>query len=98
MARSATEITATMSKTLVGNEANLVGYWKFDETSGTTAADSVTSAGHTPHPGMLMATGATSLPVFGGPDRADQLYAMTSAHHSKAVPARHRRPGHASSL
>ncbi|HEX3853083.1 MAG TPA: hypothetical protein VHW01_19105 [Polyangiaceae bacterium] len=43
-----------MNKTLVGNEDGLVGYWKFNETSGTTAADSVTTPGHTAHPGTLM--------------------------------------------
>jgi len=64
VARSAADITRTMHTTLAGNEAGLVGYWKFDETSGNTAADSASSAGHTPHPGVLMATGAASLPVF----------------------------------
>ena len=42
-----------MKNSLVGNEAGLVGYWKFNETSGTTAADSVTTAGHTAHNGTL---------------------------------------------
>ena len=53
-----------MGHTLVGNEPNLVGYWKFDETTGTTASDSVTSAGHTAHPGTLMANVAANLPTF----------------------------------
>ena len=61
-----------MNKTLVGNEANLVGYWKFDETSGTTAADSVTTAGHTAHPGTLMATHRQPADLR-RLDRADQL-------------------------
>ena len=65
VARSAADITSTMNKALAGNEAGLVGYWKFDETSGTTAADSTSTAGgHTPHPGVLMANNATNLPVF----------------------------------
>jgi concanavalin A-like lectin/glucanase superfamily protein len=64
VAHTAAEITTTMSKTLVGDEPNLTGYWKFDETSGTTAADSVTSAGHTPHPGTLMANTAANIPTF----------------------------------
>jgi hypothetical protein len=68
VARSATDIMSNYNKGLVGDEAGLVGYWKFDETSGTTAADSVTSAGHTAHPGMLMAvTPATQNPTFGAP-------------------------------
>lgn len=64
VARSAADITRTMRTTLAGNEPGLVGYWKFDETTGTTAVDSTASAGHTPHPGVLMATGAGNLPVF----------------------------------
>lgn len=64
VARSAADLTATMKHTLVGNEADLVGYWKFDETSGTSAADSVTSAGHTPHPGVLMAASANQMPTW----------------------------------
>jgi Concanavalin A-like lectin/glucanases superfamily len=59
VARSPAEIMASHDKALVGNEAGLVGYWKFDEAPGAAmAADSVTTAGHTAHPGALMATGA----------------------------------------
>jgi Concanavalin A-like lectin/glucanases superfamily len=64
VARSAVDITSTMKKTLVGNEAGLVGYWKLDETSGTTAADSVTTVGHVAHPGTLMAASAAQLPTW----------------------------------
>ena len=64
VARSAADITRTMHTTLTGAEPGLVGYWKFDETSGTTVADSTSTAGHTPHPGALMASSAASLPVF----------------------------------
>ena len=64
VARSAAEITSTMNHTLAGNEPGLTGYWKFDETSGTTVQDSVTSAGHTPHPGMLSADKAADDPTF----------------------------------
>jgi hypothetical protein len=39
-ARTQTEIQANMYKTLTGSESGLVGYWKFDESSGTTATDS----------------------------------------------------------
>ena len=52
------------NKALVGNEAGLVGYWKFDETSGTNAADSVTAAGHTAHAGTLMANNTANMPTF----------------------------------
>jgi hypothetical protein len=65
VARTATEIMDSYKKALVGDEANLVAYWKFDETPGaTTAADSVTAAGHARHPGMLLATNANQLPTF----------------------------------
>jgi Concanavalin A-like lectin/glucanases superfamily len=64
VARAAAEITSTMNKTLVGNETGLVGYWKLDEMSGTTAADSVTTAGHVAHPGTLMAASAGQLPTW----------------------------------
>lgn len=37
--RTATQIQATMKQPLAGNEPGLVGYWRFDETSGDTAAD-----------------------------------------------------------
>jgi hypothetical protein len=39
--RTTAEITSTMHKTLVGNETGLVGYWKFDEGTGTTSAGKV---------------------------------------------------------
>ncbi|MEO8903928.1 MAG: LamG domain-containing protein [Polyangiaceae bacterium] len=64
VARSATDIMGTMHKTLVGNEAGLVGYWPFNEASGTTAADAVTTAGHTAHNGTLMAASAGQNPTF----------------------------------
>jgi len=67
VARSATDIMNNYNKGLVGNEAGLVGYWKFNETSGTTVADSVTSTGHTAHPGMLMAVMANQTPTFVAP-------------------------------
>jgi hypothetical protein len=64
VARSAAEITSTMNKTLAGDEAGLTGYWKFDETSGTTAMDSTTAAGHTAHNGTLMAQSANQVPTW----------------------------------
>jgi hypothetical protein len=61
---SAADITATMNKTLTGSEAGLVGYWKFNESSGTSAADSASGAGHTAHNGTLMAAMAGQEPTF----------------------------------
>jgi hypothetical protein len=63
VARSASDITSTMKKTLVGNEAGLVAYFKFDETSGSSAADSVTTPGHTAHNGVLKSSNG-NLPTF----------------------------------
>jgi hypothetical protein len=64
VARSAAEIQASFNKPVVGNDTGLVGYWKFDETGGTAAADSVTTAGHTAHAGTLKADTAAHLPTF----------------------------------
>ncbi|HEY0466600.1 MAG TPA: LamG domain-containing protein, partial [Polyangiaceae bacterium] len=64
VARTATEIQSAYKKSLAGNEAGLVGYWKFDDAAGAaTAADSVTTAAHTAHPGTLKAS-STALPTF----------------------------------
>ena len=64
VARSQAEIAGAMKKSLTGNEAGLVGYWKFDETSGTVAADSTTRPGHTKANGTLMAASAGQLPAW----------------------------------
>ncbi|MEW6157554.1 MAG: FG-GAP-like repeat-containing protein, partial [Verrucomicrobiota bacterium] len=39
VARTAEEIQQNYASALTGNEAGLIGYWKFDEGSGTTLAD-----------------------------------------------------------
>jgi hypothetical protein len=68
VARSAADILANYKKPLVGNETGLVGYWKFDDAAGaTSAADSVTTTGHTAHPGTLTATTAAQNPTFTTP-------------------------------
>ena len=68
VARSESELNSTMHKTLLGTESGLVGYWQFNETSGTSVADSVKSAGHTAHVGTLMAASAGQVPTFVKPD------------------------------
>lgn len=64
VARTQDEIMANMGHTLSGNEPGLVGYWKFDDGDGTVAKDSVTSAGHTAHDGVLMATTPALVPTW----------------------------------
>jgi len=64
VARSAAEILAAKDHALVGNEAGLVDYLQFNEDTGTTTADKVTTAGHTAHPGTLKAAAANQLPTF----------------------------------
>jgi hypothetical protein len=65
IARTAAQILANYNKPLVGDETGLVGYWKFDDVAGaTSAADSVTAAGHTAHPGTFTADTAADIPTF----------------------------------
>jgi hypothetical protein len=66
VARSAADILANYKKPLVGNETGLVGYWKFDDAA-TSAADSVTAAGHAAHNGTLTADTAAHNPTFVAP-------------------------------
>jgi Concanavalin A-like lectin/glucanases superfamily len=69
VARTPDEIMANYTKAVVGNETGLVGYWKFDDAPGsTTAADSVTTAGHTAHAGVLMSATDAGAPTFVTPD------------------------------
>lgn len=44
IARTQAQIQAAMNTPLIGNETGLVGYWKFDSLSGTTATDSTSNA------------------------------------------------------
>ena len=64
IARNAADLKSTMNKALTGTEPGLVGYFQFNEASGTTTADSVKSAGHTAHDGSLMAASANQVPTF----------------------------------
>ena len=68
VARTATQIMSNYNKTLVGNETGLVLYLKFDEASGAAPSDSVTTAGHTAHNGVLMS--ANSMPPTSVPSTA----------------------------
>jgi hypothetical protein len=74
VARTAAEIQASYNKPLAGNEAGLVGYWKFDDAAGaTSAADSVTTTGHTAHNRTLTADTAAHNPTFVTPTPAVPL-------------------------
>jgi hypothetical protein len=46
VARMPTEIAATMHQRLTGNEAGLVGYYRFDDATGTTAVDASPTHGN----------------------------------------------------
>ena len=63
---------ANYNRRLVGNEAGLVGYWKFDDAPGSsTAADSV--MGQPAHTGMLKAAAPSQMPTFITPNPAPPL-------------------------
>lgn len=68
LARSDAQIKDSYDKRLLGSEAGLVGYWRFDDAPGAmTAADSATTTGHTAHPGTLKADSAAHNPTFVAP-------------------------------
>jgi hypothetical protein len=64
IARTGAEIMAAMNHAVASDETGLVGYWKFNEASGTTAVDSVTTTGHVAHAGTLMAANSGGTPTF----------------------------------
>jgi hypothetical protein len=43
IARTESEIQSTMNQSLNGNETGLIGYWKFDEGTGTTTSDATSN-------------------------------------------------------
>ncbi len=59
-ARSQAEIQADMNKTLTGSEAGLVGYWRFDEGSGSLVRDLSTNA----NDGVLGSGGTADMPLW----------------------------------
>lgn len=60
VARTAAQIQGTMRTRLVGNEPNLVGYWRFDDGKGTSALDD--GSGH--HNGQLGGVDASTAPAW----------------------------------
>lgn len=78
VARTQAQLQAAMATPLVGNESGLVGYWKFDSLSGTTAADSQTNV--TANPGTV--SGAEWRPLDGF-----DAYAFNSSGTQIAAPA-----------
>jgi hypothetical protein len=54
--RSEADIKATMTRKLMGNESGLVGYWRFDEVSGTTMKDETSNQNYGSMTGMDPAT------------------------------------------
>jgi hypothetical protein len=69
VARSDADIAANYNRSLAGDEAGLIGYYKFDEApGGASAADSVTTAGHDAHAGTLTAAMDSQRPAFVTPD------------------------------
>lgn len=58
--RSEADLQATMRRRLVGTEPGLVGYWRFEEGAGTTAAD----RSPTKHPLVLLGSSAGAPPSW----------------------------------
>jgi len=69
-ARNIGEIDADRGRSLTGNEPGLVGYWRFNDSSGQTVADSGPNANH----GTL---GETSAPGSDEPSRTEQAAPIT---------------------
>ncbi|MFA6469873.1 MAG: LamG-like jellyroll fold domain-containing protein [Bacteroidota bacterium] len=63
VARTEAEILSTMNQPLVGNETGLVGYWNYDEGSGTTTADLTSNGNNGTISGATWVASAVALPV-----------------------------------
>jgi hypothetical protein len=59
IARTESEIQSTMNQSLNGNETGLVGYWKFDEGTGSTTADLTSNGNNGTISGAIWVPGAT---------------------------------------
>ncbi len=59
IARTESEIQSTMNQSLNGNEPGLVGYWKFDEGTGSTTADLTSNGNDGTISGAIWVPGAT---------------------------------------
>jgi hypothetical protein len=59
IARTESEIQSTMNQSLNGNEPGLVGYWKFDEGTGSTTADLTSNGNNGTISGAIWVPGAT---------------------------------------
>lgn len=60
-ARSESEIQSTMNQTLNGNESGLIGYWKFDEGTGSTTADQTSNGNDGTISGAIWVPGISSV-------------------------------------
>src|SRR3546814_7591854 len=63
-ARTPAQIAESASVPLTGNETGLVGYWRFDEATGRTAADSSPSGRSEEHTSELQSLMRISYAVF----------------------------------
>jgi len=59
IARTESEIQATMNQSLNGNEPGLIGYWKFDEGTGSTTSDETSNGNDGTISGAIWAPGIT---------------------------------------
>jgi hypothetical protein len=75
-ARTVTQLQQNMNQSLTGQEAGLVGYWRFDEGSGTTTADSSGSGNNgTLINGPLWVASTAPINPFNGPPSISSAFA-----------------------
>ncbi len=77
--RTASQISANMNHSLVGNEPGLIGYWRFDEASGQVVTDSSPTANN----GTL---GADQNPAANDPMRVSSTAPFTTDCNENGVP------------